>query len=113
MSHHYVQASMVKPYHIMLSTVIRDFGLTAYDKLPNNLRDVVAALEEMKVNFVLIAYAVEKVIDPKKRNKLLDAKFILTPHPNFAGEIIHANKRQEKIEQQVAILKLPPAPADK
>lgn len=113
MSHHYVQASIVKPYHIMLSTIIRDFGLTAYDKLPNNLRDVVAALEEMKVNFVLIAYAVEKVIDPKKRNKLLDAKFILTPHPNFAGEIIHANKRQEKIEQQATILKLPPAPADK
>lgn len=109
MSHHYVQASMTKPYHIMLSTVIRDFGLTAYDKLPNNLRDVVAALEEMKQKFVLMTYTVEKVTDPKKRNKLLDAKLILTPHPNFAGEIIHANKRQEKLEQQSALLKLPAA----
>jgi hypothetical protein len=109
MSHHYVQASMVKPYHIMLSTVIRDFGLTAYDKLPNNLRDIVAALDEMKEKFVLLSYTIEKIIDPKKRNKLLDAKLILTPHPNFAGEIIHANKRQEKIEQQAAILKLPAA----
>ncbi len=111
MSHHYVQASVVKPYHIMLSTIIRDFGLTAYDKLPNNLRDVLAALEEMKEKFVLMSCTVEKVIDPRKRNKLFDAKLILTPHPNFVGEIIQANKRQEKIEQQATILKLRPAPS--
>ena len=40
MSHHYTQASITQPYSINLTTIIRDFGLTAYDRLSHNLRDV-------------------------------------------------------------------------
>ncbi len=101
MSHHYTQASFAHPYHIMLSTLIRDFGLTEYAQLRDNLRDVQKALNEMKEKEVLLDYQIEKTIDARRHNKLLDAKLILTPHPRFSGEIIQANKRQ------AGILKLP------
>jgi hypothetical protein len=109
MSHHYTQASWQHPYTINLLTVIRDFGLTRYAKLPNNLRDVVAALEEMKKSDIILSYQVEKIIDTKRRNKLLDAQLTLLPHPNFSGEMKHANRRKSDIEGKAASLKLPPA----
>jgi hypothetical protein len=78
MSHHYIQASITMPYNILLSTLIRDFGLTPYDRLKDNLRDVQIALNEMKSKDVLLSYKVEKILENSKRGKLLDAKFILT-----------------------------------
>lgn len=95
MAHHFTQASLMNPYHILLSTIIRDFGLTVYEKLPNNLRDVLKALNEMKEKRVILDYTIEKILDPKSRNKLIDAKLILTPDPHFSSEIIQANKKQK------------------
>lgn len=109
MSHHYTQASWQHPYTINLLTVIRDFGLTRYEKLPHNLRDVLAALEEMKRSDIILSYEVEKITDPKRRNKLLDAQLTLLPHPSFSGEMKHANRRKSDIEGRAATLKLPPA----
>lgn len=97
MAHHYTQASVMHPYSIMLSTIIRDFGLTAYAKLPDNLRDVLKALDEMKDKSMLLDYKVEKTIDEKQRGKLIDAKITLTPHPEFTSEVIHANKKQKAL----------------
>jgi hypothetical protein len=98
MSHHYIQASIAHPYHILLSTIIRDFGLTEYSRLRDNLRDAEIALEEMIEKQVLLSYKTEKVLENSKRNKLLDAKFILIPNPNFAGDIIRANKKHAEIK---------------
>lgn len=98
MSHHYIQASIANPYSILLSTIIRDFGLTQYAQLRDNLRDVQVALDEMVEKKVLLSYKVEKVIENSKRAKLLDAKFILLPDPSFTSEIIGANKHQAKIK---------------
>ncbi len=55
MSHHYIQASVAKPYHILLSTLIRDFGLTQYARLRDNLRDVEIALNEMQEKDILLS----------------------------------------------------------
>jgi hypothetical protein len=98
MSHHYVQASVANPYHLLLSTIIRDFGLTQYTQLRDNLRDVQIALEEMVEKKVLLSFKVEKVLENSKRSKLLDAKFIVIPDPSFTSEIIGANKLQAKIK---------------
>ncbi len=98
MSHHYVQASIANPYHILLSTIIRDFGLTQYAQLRDNLRDVQIALDEMQEKKILLSYNVEKTLENSKRAKLLDAKFILIPDPSFTSEIINANKLQTKIK---------------
>lgn len=99
MSHHYTQASFTNLYTISLTTIIRDFGLTAYAKLTLNLRDCLTALEEMKENHVILSYKVEKTIDTRNRNKLLDAKFTITPDPRFADEMKMANIKQKQIAQ--------------
>lgn len=98
MSHHYTFASITQPYHILLSTIIRDFGLAEYDRPSHNLRNVKKALEEMKGKNVLISYKMDKILDQQNRNKLIDAKFTLTPHPNFANESKSANVRAKHIE---------------
>ncbi len=98
MSHHYIQASISNPYHILLSTIIRDLGLTLYDRLRDNLRDVQIALDEMRFKDVLLSYKIEKILENSKRNKLLNAKFILIPNPTFAGEVTRANKRVAEIK---------------
>lgn len=66
--------------------------------LRDNLRDVQIALDEMKLKDVLLSYKIEKVLENSKRNKLLDAKFILIPNPTFAGEVTRANKRVAEIK---------------
>lgn len=99
MSHNYTQASITNPYGIMLRTIIRDIGLTVYEKLPNNMRDVLAAIEELKSAEVILSCDVQKVTDPNNRGKLLDAKFIIYPHPNFSNEQKNANRRAGDIDQ--------------
>lgn len=97
MSHHYTQADITKPYHIRLFVIIRDFGLAKYDRPSHNFRQVIKALEEMKQKNVLVLYKVENTHDIQNRNKLIDAKFIITPHPFFADAIRKANARAKRI----------------
>ncbi len=99
MSHHYIQASVTQPYGINLSTIIRDFGLTAYERLSHNLRDVETALEEMRSKDVILSYKIEKTLNTEQRNKMMEARIIITPHPKFAGEVMQGNKRQSVINQ--------------
>lgn len=98
MSHHYLQASFTNPYHLLLSTIIRDFGLTQYAQLRDNLRDILIALDEMIEKKVILSYKVEKVLENSKRAKLLDAKLILMPDPSFVNEIIGANRLQARLK---------------
>ncbi len=95
MSHHYTQASLTNPYHIMLTTIIRDFGLTQQQQLRNNQIEVEKAIEEMKLKNTIINYKIEKVIESKPRIKLLDVKFIIQPHPNFVTEVTEANLKKK------------------
>ena len=98
MSHNYRQASFVNLYRISLTTIIRDFGLTAYAKLTLNLRDCLTALDEMKENRVILDYKVDKTIDIKNRNKLLDANFTITPDPKFINDATKANTRRKRLQ---------------
>ena len=97
MAHHYIQASIANTYSILLSTIIRDFGLTPYTSVAHNLRDVYLALDEMKENNVLLNYKVDRVYDSQRKGKISEAKFHLTPSPHFASDIMHANTHLAKI----------------
>jgi hypothetical protein len=85
----------------MLSTVIRDFGLAEYERPSLNLRQIVKALDEMKAKDILLSYKVENTHDGQRRNKIIDSKIILTPHPYFANEIKKANARAGRIRQDL------------
>ena len=91
MSHHYIQASFTNLYNITLKTIIRDFGLTEYSKLTQNLRDCELGLNEMIEKNVVLSYKTEKTVDSSNKNKLSDAKFIITPTPFFADEVKQTN----------------------
>jgi hypothetical protein len=101
-SHHFTQAGITTRYEIKLSTIIRDFGLAKYARPSLNLSHVLKALDEMKKKFVLLSYDVQKELDHSNRNKLIDAKFILTPHPFFSGEARKINDRRGRVEQRLS-----------
>ena len=98
MAHHYTQASITEPYHIRLTTMIRDFGLTHYERLSMNFHKVVQAIKEIQTRDIILTYKVEKTLDSDNRNKLVEAKFIITPHPYFVREIKEANVKQKKVK---------------
>ena len=96
LSHHYTQASLTDPYHFLLTTVIRDFGLTKQEQLRNNQIEVEKALEEMKGKNVVLNFKADKVIESAARAKLIDVKFNLQPHPYFVSDVKKANVRKQK-----------------
>jgi hypothetical protein len=98
MSHHYIQASIANSYNINLTTIIRDFGLTAYDKISNNLREVEKALSELADNHVILKYDALKTFNSKNKNKITDVNFIIVPHPIFVNEVMTSNLKAKKIE---------------
>lgn len=99
MSHHYIQASLTNPYDILLTTIIRDFGLTLQRRIQYNLDEVESAVEMMKEKNVIINYKIDKVYDLKPRRKLVDAKIFIQPHPHFIDDIVRANKNAKKIRE--------------
>jgi hypothetical protein len=99
LTHHYTQASISDPYSINLTTIIRDFGLTAYERLSHNLRDIEMALDEMTEKFVILNYKVEKTLDAEQRNKMIEAKVTIVPHPKFVSEIMQGNKQQASLKE--------------
>lgn len=100
-SHHHVTSSMTRPFNIKLSTIIRDFGLTRYEKIQHNVREVIKALEEMKDKKVIIYYKREDIFDTEKKNKLVDVKFYLTGDFKLNDEIILANTQQKKFREKI------------
>jgi hypothetical protein len=96
MSHHFTQASLMNHYDILLSTMIRDFGLTQYKKLSDNWRDVESGLKELKKKEVILDYKKENLLDVKRRNKLADIKIFIVPHPRFISDIVKGNERHKK-----------------
>lgn len=110
MSHHYKQAGKNLPYHIKLSTMIRDFGLKLYPRLRDNLHDAEEALKIMRDDEGVIAsFQTEKILDAAKPGKIVDAKFILIPGDSFISDTINANHRAHLIEavQEMKSTKLP------
>jgi hypothetical protein len=101
MSHHFIQASLTESYEILLTTIIRDFGLTPQKRLQQNLVEVENAIEEMKDNNVILNCKVSKIFDSKPRTKLVDAKFKFQPHFDFIGDMKRANARAKKVRESL------------
>lgn len=99
MSHHYTQASLTETYTILLTTIIRDFGLTRRKQLKDNLRDVEQAIEEMIEQKVILKYSSEKIIEKSPRFKIVDVKLNFIPHPEFITEVKFANSKQKGFDK--------------
>jgi hypothetical protein len=53
----------------------------------------------MKEKGVILSYKVDKTLDSLQRNKTTEAKITITPHPQFVGEVMQANKHQTAVKQ--------------
>ena len=99
MSHNFTQANLAANYNISLSTMIRDFGLTPYKYMRDNLRYVLKALDEMVKKRVIRGYEVKNVFDANRKNKLIDAVIEIKPDIYFADQTIKANLKQKNVKQ--------------
>ena len=99
LSHHYTKASLANTYDILLSTIIRDFGLTLQKRIVDNLKEIVKDLEIMKENKVIINYNIGKIYSETPRRKVIDAKISVQPHPHFVSDIIKANKNAKRVSE--------------
>lgn len=102
MSHFYTQASLTEKYHILLLTIIRDFGLKRYSQLRNNLMEVEKGIEELKEKNIIINCAIDKIFDVNPKTKLNDVKFTFQPHPFFVDEIKKANYKINTVRENVS-----------
>lgn len=102
MSHHFTQANLALTYSILLSTMLRDFGLTTYTYIRDNLRYVTKALDEMVEKGVIRSYDIKNIFDADRSNKLIDALIELKPGINFVNDSIAANIKQRDVKQLVS-----------
>lgn len=103
MSHNFTQANLAANYAISLSTIIRDFGLTPYTYMRDNLRYVQKALDEMVEKRVIRGYEVKNIYDTERKNKLVDALIEIKPDIYFANQTIQANLKQREVKQLAQI----------
>jgi hypothetical protein len=99
LSHNFTYANMAQDFNISLSTMLRDFGLTPYEYIRDNLRQVTKALDEMVEKKVIRKYEVKNVYDANRKNKLVDAIITVKPDLDFVNQTIRANVRQVKVKE--------------
>ncbi len=97
LAHNYVQAGVLTPYTIKLSTILRDSGTHQSERGKDNRKRVEEALEELQEKRVLIRYETE--ILRGKRAKVLDAKYVLYPDMDFITEVKKSNSRALKLDE--------------
>lgn len=101
MSHHFTQASFTESYEILLTTIVRDFGLTMQKRVQQNLVEVENAIEEMKQKDVILTCKIEKIFESKPRTKLVDAKFKFQPHFDFIADVKKANAKIKRLREAI------------
>lgn len=97
MSHHFIQASLTESYEILLTTIIRDFGLKSHIRVQGNLTEIEKAIEEMKEKNVILNCTIDKIYESKPRTKLVDAKLKIQPHFDFVADVKRANAKAKKV----------------
>jgi hypothetical protein len=100
MSHLYTQAKWDNSYSILLSTVIRDSGMTRYENLKDNLGEVRKVFDEMTRKMVLSDVREEMRFSGRK---ILDVKFTLKPGYSFIRDMVRANRRLDTLSHTSAI----------
>ena len=88
-SHMFVQATLVNPYQILLSTIIRDSGMRVYKTVSERMRQIEKALNELKDNKVISEW---KSDPQREKNKILDVLYSLYMSDEFVADAKKANK---------------------
>jgi hypothetical protein len=95
LSHVYTNAAWDHPYHIRLSTLVRDTQLINAKRVRDQVRYVDAVMAEFKEKRILSSF--DKDVRTAERNAIVDVKYTLYPDIVFTGEIKKANRRNQNI----------------
>jgi len=95
LAHNYIQAGLLSPYTIRMTTILRDSGAYQSKRGNNNAREIDNALEELKTKRVLMRFTKETVRGP--RNRLVDIMYTLQPDMDFINEMKKANARLKRL----------------
>ena len=98
LAHNYVQASLIHPYTIKMSTILRDSGTHTSERGNDNMKRVEEALRELHAKRVLMRY--ETDILRGKHMKVVDAKYTLYPDMDFIVEVKKSNSRTLKLGER-------------
>jgi hypothetical protein len=82
-SHMFLCNKIELPYNILLSTIIRDSGMTEYKQLRDSVIQVQKCLDEMISVGSIFKYEVEKIFSQEKTNKIEDVKFLIYISKSF------------------------------
>lgn len=96
MSHLY-SASKSAPYSILLSTIIRDSGMTTYKNMSDTIKKVQTCLNEMQKQDLIESYTTEPVKDIRNKRKFSDCKFTLIAGKNLLSDSFQQSSQQKKI----------------
>ncbi len=89
------QADFMNNYHFMYSD-LKHSGLLQQSVERNNRIKVIAALEELKEQGVIMSYSAN---ERKEKRKILDVKYTVFPSRDFIAEQKAANKRKKENSQ--------------
>lgn len=95
LAHNYIQAGLLSPYTIRMSTILRDSGAYQSKRNNNNAREIENALEELQTKRVLMKFTKNSVRGP--RNRLVDIAYTLQPDMDFINEMKKANGRLKRL----------------
>lgn len=99
--HNYVNAGLLNPYHILLSSVKRDSGLLNNARVSQDIKYLERTFEELSEKSII--YGFTKEIRRGPQNRIDDVLYTLTPSINFVGEMKKANKRLSDIQTKFPI----------
>ena len=88
-SHLFTQAAVNNPYQIRLSTIVKNSGMTNYERVSHMIKQVQKALDELVSSHTVGSYDTSL---HKDKNKILDATFSLFMSEQFVADTKKANK---------------------
>jgi hypothetical protein len=92
LSHEYINASLMTPYTVYLSSITRDCGYIIEAKLSHRAARLDAALAELEAAKVILGVRKDKTSTAEP-----DYHYTLTPNPHFITTVKAANSRTNEI----------------
>ena len=102
-SHMFLTNDIELPFNILLSTIIRDSGMTEYSRITDSIIQVQKCLAEMIEIGSVDRYDMEKLYSKERKNKIVDVKFFIFVSSSFYEDMrlnyltIQENDKVKKI----------------
>lgn len=97
MSHYYIYASPEKPYEVLLSSIVRDYGLKTTMRFRDQKRQVVDAIDELVQKKIISCPEPNVIFGGVRGTKVEDVYFELYATEEFARAMREANARHKQL----------------